>query len=109
MSAACLTAAALSADGSLRVRRTAQVPRECRAARVHRATLRQQRCWRRLAEEPGTSSTGDDLGLIIECDGAIIDAHVDGHRVAFNRAFSVSGFSIVVHTGRQALALFTRL
>lgn len=34
------------------------------------------------------------MGLIIECDGAIVDAHLEGHRVAFNRAFSVSGLRV---------------
>ena len=28
-------------------------------------------------------------GILLECDGVMIDAHREGHRVAFNRAFTV--------------------
>lgn len=44
------------------------------------------------ADGGGDSGAGADapVGLLIECDGALVDAHVEGHRVAFNRAFSVS-------------------
>lgn len=31
-----------------------------------------------------------NIGLLIECDGVLLDVHKDGHRVAFNRAFQVS-------------------
>ncbi|KAI7835411.1 hypothetical protein COHA_010685 [Chlorella ohadii] len=37
------------------------------------------------------SAVGGPLGIIIECDGALIDAHGEGHRVAFNRAFAEIG------------------
>ena len=30
------------------------------------------------------------FGLLLECDGVLVDTHKDGHRVAFNSAFSVS-------------------
>ena len=29
--------------------------------------------------------------VMIECDGALVDVHGDGHRVAFNRAFAAKG------------------
>ena len=29
--------------------------------------------------------------VMIECDGALVDVHGDGHRVAFNRAFQAKG------------------
>lgn len=32
-----------------------------------------------------------DVGLLIECDGVLIDVNTDGHRVAFNRAFADLG------------------
>eukprot|EP00884_Botryococcus_braunii_P004901 jgi/Botrbrau1/14411/Bobra.0014s0058.1 len=31
------------------------------------------------------------LGLILECDGVLVDTHMDGHRIAFNRAFGELG------------------
>ena len=31
-----------------------------------------------------------ETGLLVECDGVLCDTHREGHRVAFNRAFSVS-------------------
>lgn len=38
------------------------------------------------------TSTGQPLkyGLMIECDGVLVDIHKDCHRVAFNMAFEVS-------------------
>ena len=30
---------------------------------------------------------------MIECDGAVVDVHGDGHRVAFNRAFASKGLN----------------
>ena len=36
-------------------------------------------------------------GLLIECDGVLCDTHREGHRVAFNRAFSVSPSASYVH------------
>ena len=32
---------------------------------------------------------GGPIGILLECDGVLIDAHREGHRVAFNRAFTV--------------------
>lgn len=32
---------------------------------------------------------------LIECDGGLVDVHMDGHRVAFNRAFEELGYSCV--------------
>ena len=32
---------------------------------------------------------GSPIGILLECDGVLIDAHREGHRVAFNRAFTV--------------------
>ena len=43
------------------------------------------------ASDSSSESSSSHLGLVIECDGALIDAHVDGHRVAFNRAFAEIG------------------
>ncbi|CEF96650.1 unnamed product [Ostreococcus tauri] len=31
--------------------------------------------------------------VVIECDGAVVDVHGDGHRVAFNRAFASKGLN----------------
>ncbi|KAL4437025.1 hypothetical protein ABPG75_004164 [Micractinium tetrahymenae] len=79
--------------------RPAQPLRAQHAAARHgcapRASLQQrQHHWRRSAAagEGGSSGAATDApGLLIECDGALIDAHVEGHRVAFNRAFSEIG------------------
>ena len=58
------------------------------------ATAPQQQQWRqRRRQQAATASAAADdstVGVIIECDGALVDAHVNGHMVAFNRAFSVS-------------------
>ncbi|KAK9901645.1 hypothetical protein WJX75_006354 [Coccomyxa subellipsoidea] len=44
------------------------------------------------AIRPCASSTGRaPFGLLLECDGVLIDTHKDGHRVAFNSAFSEMG------------------
>ena len=51
---------------------------------MHRAAL-----LRAAAAEGSDAGAGGPLGVIIECDGALVDAHGEGHRVAFNRAFSV--------------------
>lgn len=37
------------------------------------------------------------LGLLIECDGVLVDTHMDGHRVAFNRAFGVKLVTLLSH------------
>ena len=37
------------------------------------------------------STTTTKTLVIIECDGALVDVHGDGHRVAFNRAFRARG------------------
>ena len=53
--------------------------------------LRHQRkgsCRVRAAEDGQESKP--QYGLLIECDGVLCDTHREGHRVAFNRAFSVS-------------------
>lgn len=39
-----------------------------------------------------SSCTGGTCALI-ECDGVLIDVHIDGHRVAFNKAFDEIGHS----------------
>ena len=41
------------------------------------------------AAEDGQDSK-PQYGLLLECDGVLCDTHREGHRVAFNRAFSVS-------------------
>jgi hypothetical protein len=87
--------AAVPADcRSLRLAPSINLCRNSRATSVPRRQHQQRRqgSWRRsAAAEEGSSGSGEAVGLIIECDGAIVDAHVEGHRVAFNRAFSVSG------------------
>lgn len=52
------------------------------------AAARQRAALLRAAAAEG-SGVGGPLGIIIECDGALVDAHGEGHRVAFNRAFEV--------------------
>lgn len=32
---------------------------------------------------------GAEIGVLLECDGVLVDVHMYGHRVAFNRAFAV--------------------
>ena len=32
--------------------------------------------------------------LIFDCDGVLVDTERDGHRVAFNKAFSKKGYDI---------------
>ena len=95
---ASVAAAAPTANG-LRLQRSVQAARISRAASIHSAPVQWHRRWRQAAagsgssdEEASSSSSGERLGLIIECDGALVDAHVEGHRVAFNRAFEASGW-----------------
>ncbi|KAF5832590.1 hypothetical protein DUNSADRAFT_11462 [Dunaliella salina] len=38
---------------------------------------------------------GDAPALLLELDGAVVDLHSDGHRVAFNKAFESLGFECV--------------
>lgn len=39
----------------------------------------------------GTENGQKTTLVMIECDGALVDVHGDGHRVAFNRAFQAKG------------------
>ena len=46
-----------------------------------------------------TAHEGDtkpQFGILIECDGVLCDTHREGHRVAFNRAFSVRRSGLVL-------------
>jgi hypothetical protein len=46
------------------------------------------------------SSSSDSLAdapagcLLLECDGAVLDMHMDGHRIAYNRAFVDLGYDV---------------
>lgn len=42
-------------------------------------------------------------GLMIECDGVLVDIHKDCHRVAFNKAFEVHLHSLAMpaHSAKQ--------
>lgn len=42
--------------------------------------------------QAGTSqlSSSHPYGLMVECDGVLVDIHKDAHRVAFNQAFEVA-------------------
>ena len=42
-----------------------------------------------LVEASQVGST-HPYGLIVECDGVLVDIHKDAHRVAFNKAFEVT-------------------
>ncbi len=58
------------------------------------AMRREQQCRRgrrtcRSIRTCASSGGGPSFGLLLECDGVLVDTHNDGHRVAFNRAFSV--------------------
>jgi hypothetical protein len=35
------------------------------------------------------AKAAEKVGLLLECDGVVVDTHSEGHRVAFNRAFQV--------------------
>ena len=39
----------------------------------------------------GSGTDGQQLGVLLELDGVLVDTHRDGHRTAFNRAFAVCG------------------
>lgn len=58
---------------------------------------------RASADGEGQASAGP-YGLILECDGVVLDTHLDGHREAFNRAFQVGGAGICVQRGRVVAA-----
>ena len=45
----------------------------------------------RGAVEDGALTSAKETLVVMECDGAIVDVHGDGHRVAFNRAFESKG------------------
>ncbi|KAK9807404.1 hypothetical protein WJX73_000842 [Symbiochloris irregularis] len=52
----------------------------------------QSRRLQRVAAHAGIVMQGpQNIGLLIECDGVLLDVHKDGHRVAFNRAFQQVG------------------
>ena len=71
--------------------------------------------WRRRAPPPSNPPTRFTLALraapsnpppttlpptalLLECDGVVLDAHNDAHRVAFNRAFATLGYPRTVWT-----------
>jgi hypothetical protein len=39
------------------------------------------------ASATATAAAAAPRAVVIECDGALVDVHTDGHRVAFNAAF----------------------
>ena len=41
-----------------------------------------------------TDSSADPMLIIIECDGVLCDVHLDGHREAFNEAFTVGLYTL---------------
>ena len=108
---ACLSAAAPCCTRPRAALRLQQQQQPARVQNVHRqqgscvAAAAARRNWRRRAVGGDTtdsaaadasngsseSSSSSHLGLVIECDGALLDAHVDGPRVAFNRAFAEIG------------------
>jgi hypothetical protein len=45
----------------------------------------------RASTEVVDGAHGKTTLVMIECDGALVDVHGDGHRVAFNRAFAAKG------------------
>ncbi|GLI60984.1 hypothetical protein VaNZ11_003241 [Volvox africanus] len=50
-------------------------------------------CSRSVSASSATQSAA--AGLLLEVDGAIMDIHIDGHRVAFNKAFHSIGMDCV--------------
>ena len=69
-------------------------PRSCLPQLAHacktagRAPAR--KCAARAGTDPaGSAPQGDHPAVLLESDAAVLDLHVDGHRVAFNRAFDV--------------------
>jgi hypothetical protein len=56
------------------------------------------------ADEDGRMGKPRTL-MIIECDGALIDVHGDGHRVAFNRAFAAKGVTSATWTHAEYASL----
>ena len=76
------------------------------APRVATAVPQQQQR-RRQRRSVGAAAAADDgpVGVIIECDGALVDAHVTGHMEAFNRAFSVSTAAVRGGCQRPRLAV----
>ncbi|CAK0770339.1 hypothetical protein CVIRNUC_003757 [Coccomyxa viridis] len=56
--------------------------------RGQRQTKNGVRMTRATADEGNTKPA---FGILIECDGVLCDTHREGHRVAFNRAFSEFG------------------
>lgn len=49
------------------------------------------------------ASNDGQYGLVLEADGVVMDTHRDGHREAFNRAFSVGGFARAYKAGAALL------
>jgi len=45
----------------------------------------------RASADAVNGAHGKTTLVMIECDGALVDVHGDGHRVAFNRAFAAKG------------------
>ncbi|KAK9820334.1 hypothetical protein WJX72_009120 [[Myrmecia] bisecta] len=50
------------------------------------------RLWARQNSSQGEATTSARLGLVLECDGVVVDIHADAHRPAFNEAFEKMGF-----------------
>ncbi len=66
--------------------RLLQPPHAC--ATAGRVPVRQ--CAARAATgTDGSAQPADHPAVLLEADAAVLDLHVDGHRVAFNRAFDV--------------------
>lgn len=52
-----------------------------------------------------TSSSCSSSCVLIECDGGLLDVHVEGHRVAFNRAFAVRCIVLIVVSDAMSFSL----
>ena len=90
--ASCIAAPAGGVRCQGRAAAASRFQRSSWAPRAPTAVPQQQRRQRRRQRSATAAAAAGDghVGVIIECDGALVDAHVTGHMEAFNRAFSVS-------------------
>lgn len=69
-------------------------PHNLQPTQIHQHSTK-KRSTLRCRASPDTSNDADNWALFIECDGALLDAHNSGHRVAFNQAFIDIGYNCV--------------
>ena len=87
-----------------------KVAREKLKCRSVAACAEQERLLQTVQAQ-ASSSIGEphEYGIMVECDGVLVDIHKDCHRVAFNQAFEVCTPCLADRHAPQVLACVTVL